>query len=365
AGTIAVIVALRRWRPSWPGFLIAVALAALATALFHLPVETIASRFGQMPRALPAPSLPAISVARVIELLPSAAALALLGAIESLLSAVVADGMSGGRHRSNVELVGQGVANIGSALFGGITVTGTIARTATNVRAGAHGPVAGIAHSAFLLAFLMIAAPLAGFIPLAALAGLLSVVAWNMAERREFWLLVRSGRGEAVVLLATFLLTVFVGLAEGIVVGFGLKALIFIHRMSDAAEVEQLPAEEAAPEAEEGNGDILVYRLKGVFFFGVAATAGRALDAISGGCRALIVDFSQVRVIDSTGARMLATFLRRMRRPGLQIYVAAMSPELQAQMGRHGTPSTSLRFADSVAGAMQQARTDLARDSAA
>jgi sulfate permease, SulP family len=165
-------------------FLIAVAVAAFAVQLLGLQTETIATRFGGIPRSLPLPSLPAgITVERMIQLLPTAIAIAMLGSIESLLSAVVADSMSGRRHRSNIELVAQGIANVASALFGGVAATGTIARTATNVRAGAHGPVAGILHAVFILAFMMIAAPLAGYIPLAALAAILGIVAWNMAEK--------------------------------------------------------------------------------------------------------------------------------------------------------------------------------------
>ena len=165
-------------------------------------------------------------------MLPNAISFTLLGAIESLLSAVVADGMTGRRHRSNTELVAQGVANIGSALFGGFCVTGTIARTATNVRAGAHGPVAGMAHSVFLLAFLLVAAPLAGFIPLAALAAVLAVVAWDMVEKPAIRALIRASRGDAAVLLVTFGLTIFRDLTEAIVVGFALGAMLFINRMS-------------------------------------------------------------------------------------------------------------------------------------
>ncbi|MGO4840066.1 SulP family inorganic anion transporter, partial [Rhizobiaceae sp. 2RAB30] len=161
-----------------------------------------------------------------------AVAFALLGAIESLLSAVVADGMTGRRHRSNCELVAQGVANIGSALFGGICVTGTIARTATNVRAGAHSPVSGMLHALFLLLFMLVAAPLASYIPLAALAGVLAVVAWNMVEKTAFAALLRSSWGDAVVLLVTFGLVVFRDLTEGIVVGFLLGSVLFIHRMA-------------------------------------------------------------------------------------------------------------------------------------
>jgi SulP family sulfate permease len=215
--TVGIILSLRRYRPTWPGFLIAVVIAAALTALFQLPVETIGSRFGGMPRSLPAPDLPDISLEKVQTILPDA--FALLGGIESLLSAVVADAMSGRRHRSNCELVAQGVANIASPLFGGICATGTIARTATNVRAGAVGPVSGMMHSVFLLLFILVAAPLASYVPLAALAGLLATVAWNMAERHEFAAILTHSRGEAAVLLATFLLTIFRDLTEGIAVG--------------------------------------------------------------------------------------------------------------------------------------------------
>lgn len=183
--SIAVIAGLRRWRPSWPGILIAVVLAAIATAALSLPIETIGSRFGGIPRELPSPALPAFSLAKAKAVLPDAISFALLAAIESLLSAVVADGMTGRRHRSNCELVAQGAANIGAALFGGICVTGLIARTATNIRAGARGPLAGMLHSVFLLLFMLVAAPLASYIPLAALAAVLVVVSWTMAEKHE------------------------------------------------------------------------------------------------------------------------------------------------------------------------------------
>ena len=178
----------------------------------------------------------------MLAVLPSAFSFALLGAIESLLSAVVADGMTGRRHRSNVELVAQGAANLGSALFGGMCVTGTIARTATNVRAGAHGPVAGIAHSGFLLVFVLVAAPLAGYVPLAALAAVLAVVAWDMVEKPAIRALLATSRGDTVVLLVTLGLTLFRDLTEAIVVGFALGAVLFINRMSRAVAVR--PAED-------------------------------------------------------------------------------------------------------------------------
>src|SRR5690606_901368 len=181
--TVAIIVGLARFRPHWPGMLIAVAGTSVMATVLNLDVQTIGTAFGGIPSSLPMPELPQFSLEKVQAVLPSAVAFTLLGSIESLLSAVVADGMTGRRHRSNCELVAQGIANIGSGIFGGICVTGTIARTATNVRAGAHGPVAGMLHAVFLLAFILIAAPLASYIPLASLAGVLAVVAWNMIEK--------------------------------------------------------------------------------------------------------------------------------------------------------------------------------------
>jgi len=223
----AVILGLRALRPGWPGMLVAVVAATLAATFLHLPVETIGSRFGGIPQGLPAPRLPAVSWPLLVAVFPSALSFTLLGGLESLLSAKVADGMTGRVHRSNMELVAQGLANIVSALFGGISVTGTIARTAANIRAGARSPIAGMLHAAFLLGFMLVAAPLASYVPLAALAGLLVVVAWNMAERREFASLLTNWRAGAV-LLATFGLTILHDLMAGIVAGCGLAALFWV-----------------------------------------------------------------------------------------------------------------------------------------
>ena len=230
-GSIAVIALIRKIRPNWPSFLIVVIASAAITALFHLDIATIGSRFGAVPNSLPAPALPMFSWEKIRAVLPDAIAIALLGSIESLLSAVVADRMSGQKHRPNGELVAQGFANITSVCFGGIPVTGTIARTATNVRAGAKSPVSGMLHSLYLLLFMLIAAPLAVYIPLAALAAVLTVVAWNMAERHEFWALLRNNWADALVLLATFLLTAFEDLVVAIGVGVALSFLLRIIRM--------------------------------------------------------------------------------------------------------------------------------------
>ena len=221
----ASILALRRHRPSWPGMLIAVVAASVLAAFLGPSIETIGSRFGGVPHGLPAPQFPHLSLGQIAKVFPTALSFALLGGIESLLSAKVADGMTGRKHRSNMELVAQGVANIASALFGGISVTGTIARTATNVRAGARSPVSGMLHSAFLLLFMLLAAPLASYIPLAALAGVLVVVCWNMTEKAEFLRLARQWH-TALVLFATFGLTLLRDLTTGIVVGCAAAAML-------------------------------------------------------------------------------------------------------------------------------------------
>lgn len=225
AGVVGCIFGLRALRPTWPGMLIAVAAAALAAWALRLPVETIGTRFGGLPNGLPAPALPALDAGSILRVLPAAVSFTLLGAVESLLSAKVADSMTGRRHRSNMELIAQGAANVASALFGGICVTGTIARTATNVRAGARSPVSGMLHSIFLLGFLMVAAPLAAFIPLSALAGVLLVVCWNMAERAEFGRLLGHWRSGLVV-ATTFGVTLWHDLTLGIIAGCVVAAVL-------------------------------------------------------------------------------------------------------------------------------------------
>ncbi len=364
-GTIAVIQGLKRLAPRAPGMLIAIGLAALAAALGGLPVETVASRFGDLPRALPAPSLPPVDAALLLAALPYAFSFALLGAIESLLSAVVADGMTGRRHRSNAELVAQGIANIAAGFFGGMCVTGTIARTATNVRAGSRGPVSGMLHALFLALTLAAAAPLAGHIPLAALAGVLAVVAWNMAERAEFAALLRASRGDAVVLLATFLLTVFRDLTAGIVAGFALGGLIFIKRMADAARVESrgplVPgdrADETAPydPSEAGDEGIVVYRIKGAFFFGAAASIGAVLERIADGARTFVLDLSEVPFIDSSGARVIAGLARRSERRGIRVCLTGWTPEMRDTLERVGAKGSGISYMRDVGQALDAAR---------
>jgi len=371
--TIAVMVVLKKLRPGWPGILIGVAAATVAAWALALPVETIGSRFGGIPDTLPLPALPAFSFAKMQAVLPDAVAFALLASIESLLSAVVADGMTGRRHRSNCELVAQGVANIASPLFGGICVTGLIARTATNVRAGARGPIAGMMHSAFLLLFMLIAAPLASYIPLSSLAAVLVVVAWTMAEKQEFWTLLRSSWGDATVLLATFLLTVFRDLTEGILVGCALGAVLFIHRMAEATGIEAGLPIAADDRADDANGarvpydsrlatdpDVVVYRITGAFFFGAASTVGAVLDSIADRHKAFIIDFAAVPLLDSTAANAMHRMALKAKRQGVRLFITGASPAVRRTLLTYGVRPPLAKYRQSISRAVADVKSAMA-----
>ena len=352
--SIGIIIGLRQWRPTWPGLLIAVFVASLATWLFNLPVETVGSRFGELPRTLPWPSMPEVSLAKMQAVLPDALAFALLGAIESLLSAVVADSMTGRRHRSNCELVAQGVANIASGLFGGICATGTLARTATNVRAGARGPVAGMLHAVFLAVLLLVAAPLASLIPLAALAGILVIVAWNMIEKHAFAILIRSSWGDALVLMATLLLTVFRDLTEGILVGFALGTLLFMHRMSESIRIESGARSSSRDDDSDearitrdrnaASPDIAVYRISGAFFFGAAATVGATLEGIAERPKVLVLDFADVPLLDSTAAHVIGSIASQAARNGIRVVLTGTSRSVRRVLLTNGVKPPLIRF---------------------
>jgi SulP family sulfate permease len=363
AGAIGALVALKRLRPHWPRMLIVVAGASTTASAVGLELATIGTAFGGIPSGLPAPALPAITFDKVGAVLPSAFSFALLGAIESLLSAVVADGMTGRRHRSNVELVAQGAANVGSALFGGFCVTGTIARTATNVRAGAHGPVAGMAHSGFLLVFMLVAAPLAAYVPLAALAAVLAVVAWDMVEKPAMRALLTSSRGDAAVLLVTLGLTLFRDLAEAIVVGFALGAVLFINRMAQAVEVAEAPRAPYRPE-EATDPAAVVYRIRGAMFFGAVSAVGVALDRIDDAHRVLVLDFAEVTLIDSSAANMIEGLAAKARRGGVAVYLTGTAPPLRRELFAHGARPPLVRYAATVEDALARAqrRGELAND---
>lgn len=364
AATIGLIVGLKRFRPGWPGMLFAVVVTSALVVALQLPVETIGTRFGGIPRTLPLPAIPSVSWDLAMAVLPDAIAFALLGSIESLLSAVVADGMTGRRHRSNCELVAQGFANIGSALFGGFCVTGTIARTATNVRAGARGPVAGMLHAVFLLAFMLVAAPLAAYIPLAALAGVLATVAWNMIEKPAFAAILRTSREDSAVLLVTLALVIFRDLTEGIVVGFLLGSILFIDRMaksvaSDAhapmvqEDVADTVGGTAYDPASASDPDTVIYRISGAFFFGTASTVGAVLDRIADQRRNFILDCSAVPFLDSTAANVIEGAARKAHRAGVRFVIAGASMEVRRTLISHGVRAPEVDYAGTLADARE------------
>jgi SulP family sulfate permease len=330
---LAVIITLRRWYPRWPGFLIALLVCTLlATAV---PVETIGTRFGNLPSALPTFEIPHIPFERTAELLPSSFTIAFLAGVESLLSAVVADGMIGGRHRSNGELVAQGVANVGSALFGGLPATGAIARTATNVRAGGHSPVAGMLHAMFLLAFMLVLAPLMHFVPLAALAAVLLVVAWNISEYEHFRHTLSAPKGDRLVLLLTFFLTVFFDLTLAIEVGLVVAAFVFMFRMAEAVEVSsgfKLIDDNGEVGTDLSQRDRLppgveVFQISGPLFFGAANRLDNLLDQFRDPPKVFILRMRLVPIVDSSGVHALQTLLERCRRRGIVLIISGLQPQ--------------------------------------
>lgn len=339
-GALAIILLLRRIAPRWPGYLIALVAASLAVAALHLPTETVGLRFPDMPTRLPAPHIPAFSLTMLSDVAGPAFTIAFLAGIEALLSATVADGMTGYRHRSGQELIGQGAANIASALFGGLPATGAIARTATNIRAGGKTPMAGIFHALFLLLFLLIAAPLIAYIPMAALAAVLLVVAWGMSEIDRFRALLRMHMGERVLLLLTFALTVAVDLTVAIGVGVTLASLLFMARMSETSEL--LPADEDEGEDPAQRAalppGIEVFRLAGPLFFGAAGEMLDALTRIGPMPKGLILRMGQVPYIDSSGIMMLEAFVRQAHSAGATVMLCEMQPEVARELERADPP---------------------------
>jgi len=333
---LAAILLQRRWAPRWPGFLIVTVAAAAAVWALDLPVETIGSRFGGVTGMLEPPRLDFWSWGKVEAVFPSALTIALLAGIESLLSAVVADQMTGRRHRSNMELVAQGFANIASAAFGGIPATGAIARTATSIRAGARSPVAGMAHALFLLMFLLPLGGLLALAPLAALSAVLVVVAVNMAEFPRFRLLLAASPGDRAVLLVTFGLTLFTDLTVAIAVGMVLASFVFMHRMSRLVAVET-GEQLFQRDVEEGRADtpyapnfglpaeVGVLTFRGPLFFGGATVLKDELDSIGARKRCFILRFDEVPMVDPTGAHALETFLAAILRDGA-VMVSGASP---------------------------------------
>ncbi|MFA7261789.1 MAG: SulP family inorganic anion transporter [Caulobacter sp.] len=337
AACLTAILLLRRYAPRVPGFLLVTIAAAVAVMALKLPVDTIGTRFGGVAAQLPMPNLSFWSWDKAQDLLPSALTIALLAGVESLLSAVVADQMTGARHRSNIELVAQGVANVASAAFGGLPATGAIARTATNVRTGARSPVAGMAHALFILLFMLVLAPAMKFVPLAALAAILVVVALNMAEIHRFRLILGTTHGDRAVLLATFALTVLVDLTVAIEVGMVMAAFLFMHRMAGLAtidggepviEADRDDLERREPRYAPNFGlpsDVAVITFRGPLFFGSASVLKDAFDQIGAKRRVYILRLEETPMVDPTGAFALRDFLKRVLDDGAQVLVSGAS----------------------------------------
>lgn len=314
---LLTIILLKLYAPKWPGYLLAIVLTALGVFVFQLPVATVGSRFPDLPSGLPMPHLTTWDFEKMIAVAPAAITIAFLAGVESLLSAVVADGMMGSRHRPDQELVGQGVANIASALFGGMPATGAIARTATNLKSGGKTPIAGMSHAIFILLFILFAGDAMAFVPLAALSAILFVVAWNMSEYQHFVHIFWLSKGDRIVMLLTFGLTVLIDLTVAIGVGVTLASLLFMREMSravtlrsqgrnirDTDQEEELDQRDILPEGVE------VFRITGPLFFGVAGTVLDTLQAMGSVPGILIIRMKHVPYMDVAGLNALKKLIK-------------------------------------------------------
>jgi sulfate permease, SulP family len=321
-----------------PAPLLAMLAATAAQAIGQFDgVATIGSAFGGIPRELPGVHWPNLPLNTCLQLVGPAFAIALLGAIESLLTAVVADGMTGTRHDSNQELVGQGIANILSPLFGGFAATGAIARTATNIRNGATSPVAGAVHALFLLLVILLLAPWAAHIPLAALAAILFYVAWNMADAPHVARVLRTApRADRLLLLVTFVLTIFVDLVVAVNVGVVLAALLFMRRMAETVRVEQQPFDDSAGEDVVLPHEVLVYRIEGPFFFGAAEKLERTLERLQLDVSTLVLRLGRVPFMDATGLNTLGEIVGRLKRRNVRVLLCGIHPALRDSLDASG-----------------------------
>ena|SRR5579863_1575390 len=359
AGALGIIIMLRKFAPKLPGFLIAVVVSSVAVSLLKLPVDTVGSRFPDIPAGLPMPSLPEISLAKITQVLPSAFTIAFLAGIEALLSAVVADGMAGTRHRSNQELIGQGIANLGSALFGGLPATGAIARTATNIRSGAKTPIAGILHAVFLLLFILFATKLMAFVPMAALAAILFMVAWGMSEYERFFALLRMPNGDRAVLLLTFVLTVMVDLTVAIGVGVTLASLLFMARMAESVEFDTSGEQDTDLDSEDVHQrdtlpkGVEVFRITGPFFFGVAGELLDTLRRVGQSPRVIILRMRLVPLLDASGVQALEQFFEQAHLAGAKVVLSGVRPQPRSMLERlhHGGATDKIFYASDFANA--------------
>lgn len=332
--SIAIIFFFKKYIPKIPGPIVVVVLAALAVWMFHLPIETIESRFGPIPSMLPAPTWPDISFEKLRQLLPDAITIATLAAIESLLSAVVADGMTGTHHKSNAELFGQGAANIASGFFGGLPATGAIARTATNIKAGARTPMAGIMHALWLFVFMLFLAPLIVKVPLAALAAILIVVAWNMSEIKHIKEIMKAPRSDRIILVVTFTLTVLVDLNFAIQAGIALASILFIDSMMKATKIRAFENEED-PDSIDRKAvpqDVEVYEIQGPLFFGVAEKLVDTLTLFEHPPKVFILRMRHVPLIDAAGLHALEILHERLTKQKTVLILSGVRAEVQSHI---------------------------------
>lgn len=361
AGALTIIIGLRKVAPKLPGYLIAVIICTGIVSLLHLPVETIGSRFPDIPSGLPMPTMPVWSLEKLQEILPSAFTIAFLAGIEALLSAVVADGMTGFKHRSNQELIGQGVANIASAFFGGLPATGAIARTATNIRSGGRSPFAGIFHAAFLLVFMLLASDAMKFVPMAALAAILFVVAWGMSEIHRFIHIFKLSASDRGVLLLTFFLTVLVDLTVAIGVGVTLASLLFMAQMTKAVEIRSGASREEEGEEDDMRGDlpagVEVFEIAGPVFFGVAGELVDTLKRMGQMPKILIIRMRHVPFLDASGVAALEDVVKQCRARGTQVIFSAIQPQPAGILSRvHlGMDESGVRYAKNYDTAIKMA----------
>lgn len=330
--SIGIILLAKRHIPKIPGPIIVVTLSGLAVWGFDLPVETIESRFGAIPSMLPMPVWPDITFEKLRFLLPDAITIATLAAIESLLSAVVADGMAGTRHKPNAELLGQGAANIASAVFGGLPATGAIARTATNVKAGARTPVAGVMHAVWLFLFMLILSPLIIKVPLAALAAILMIVAWNMSEIKHVREIMHAPRSDRLVLIVTFLLTVLVDLNFAIQAGIALASILFIDQMMKTTQIRAVESEEDDPDSIHHKSipkGTEVYEIQGPLFFGIAEKLVDTLVLFETPPKIFILRMRYVPLIDSAGLHALEVLHDRLMHMGAVLILSGVNPQVR------------------------------------
>lgn len=329
--TLIFIFGFRYYLPKWPGPVFAIVLAMVATHFFGLPIETVVSKFGEISTGLPHISLPFFSYELFKNVFPDAITIALLGAIESLLSASVADALIGTKHRSNMELVAQGFANIGSVLFGGIPATGAISRTAANIKFGAKTPAAGMIHSITVLLLILFCSEIAGKIPLASLAGVLIFIAWNMSELPHFVEIIRGNRMDAVILLTTFFLTILVDLSTAVQVGIILSAMDFIKKMTNETSVKiykELLYENEHEGAVKDSipydlpDDVVVFEIAGPFFYSVADLLDEALQQLDQNPRVFLLRLNKTSLIDSTGLRAIKKFALKCQSKGIQFFIS-------------------------------------------